>query len=77
MSGRLPFCIRIGKDDPIELPPAVERIARNSGVFKMIENGLELASVAYDDGCEPTEAVFVFGDDQVVRFKAGKPNNWG
>jgi hypothetical protein len=35
----------------------------------MVENGLELATVSFDDEQKPSEAVFVFGDDQFVRVR--------
>jgi hypothetical protein len=72
MSRRFPFCIRIAKDGPIQLPPAVERIARKADVFKMIENGLELDAVSFDDEEHPTEALFVFGNDNYVTYKLDK-----
>jgi hypothetical protein len=71
MSRRLPFFIRLIKGAPVVLPPAVERIARKLDVFKMIENGLELDTVSFDDEQHPKEAIFVFGDDQVARFRVG------
>ena len=69
MSRRFPFCIQVAKGIPVQLPPALERIARRSGVFTMVENGLELATVSFDDEQKPSEAVFVFGDDQFVRVR--------
>ena len=69
MSRRFQFNLRAVKGVPIELPPAVERIARKGGVFEMIENGLELDTVSFDDDEHPTEAVFAFGNDACVRFK--------
>lgn len=72
MARRLRHYIQLLKGEPIRLPPGVERIATNAGVFKMIENGLELATVSFDDEECPREALFVFGDDQVVRYRSGQ-----
>ena len=72
MPRRFQFSLRAVKGVPIELPPAVERIARNGGVFKMIENGHELDTVSFDDTERPTEVLFVFGNDTWVRFGRGK-----
>jgi hypothetical protein len=38
----------------------------------MIENGLELDAVSFDDEEHPTEALFVFGNDNYVTYKLDK-----
>lgn len=61
-----------GKGGAVELPPAVEKIARNGDVITMIDNGRELDFVEFDDKEHPTEALFVFGNDTYLTFKRHK-----
>ena len=75
MPGRFPFRVRIANNVTAALPPAVEKIARNGGVFAMIERGAHLIEVSFDDAEKPTEAIFAFGDDQVVFFRADSPSS--
>jgi len=60
--------IRVLQEGDVRLPPAIQRLAIQGGVVKMLKNGMELSSIAFDDYSHPTQVVFVFGDGSCVSF---------